>query len=369
MDDTVKHAEAFEAAIRNQSQLHNSSDAQASHVSDYHKIKNKTFHKQQSCSGCGSSQDGTIGKKPRHSHCPAWGKSGTNCNLPNHTATVCRKPSTTSSLIAHVQYNSNANSFSSPNTLQEIPAKVSPDIANIQPVTLDIFPDSGANICLAGPKQFHRLGLQASHLRSCHKRVKAVGGSFLSCTGWLPVTFDIKGHCTTQPLYFCDKVDKLYFSKQACIDVNILPSSYPMPMSVTQDPCSHVIVPPTTKNVKRTPPPSKPQNLPYEPISENIPKLKQYIIDSFASSAFNNTATPFPAPSTPPAQIHLKPNALPYAIHTPITVPHHFKAEVKAMLDRDVERCYYSSSCQYPGCMVCSNGYCRQARQYSMAYN
>ena len=83
-------------------------------------------------------------------------------------------------------------------------------------MTLDIFPDSGANICLAGPKQLHRLGLQASHLRSCQKRVKAVGGSFLSCTGWLPVTFDIKGHCTTQPLYFCDKVDKLYFSKQAC---------------------------------------------------------------------------------------------------------------------------------------------------------
>ena len=95
----------------------------------------------------------------------------------NHTATVCRKPSTTSSLVA------NADSFSSPNTLQEIPAKVSPDISNIQPVTLDIFPDSGANICLAGPKQLHRLGLQASHLRSCHERVKAVGGSFLSCTG------------------------------------------------------------------------------------------------------------------------------------------------------------------------------------------
>ena len=138
VDDVVKHAEAFEAAIRDQSQLHNLSDAQASRVSDYRKIKNKTFHKQQSCSGCGSYQHGTIGTKPRHSHCPAWGKSCTNCNLPNHTATVCRKPSTTSSLIAHVQYNSNADSFSSPNILQEIPAKVSPDISNIQPVTLDI---------------------------------------------------------------------------------------------------------------------------------------------------------------------------------------------------------------------------------------
>ena len=82
MDDVVKHAEAFEAAIRDQSQLHNSSDAQASR--DYRNIKNKTFHKQQSCSGYGSSQHGTIGTKPRHSQCLAWGKSCTNCNLQPH---------------------------------------------------------------------------------------------------------------------------------------------------------------------------------------------------------------------------------------------------------------------------------------------
>jgi len=42
--------------------------------------------------------------------------------------------------------------------------------------------------------------------------------------------------------------------------------------------------------------------------------------------------------SGPVAKIHLKPDAVPYARHTPYPVPHHWKAEVKASLDRDVKR-------------------------------
>ena len=41
--------------------------------------------------------------------------------------------------------------------------------------------------------------------------------------------------------------------------------------------------------------------------------------------------------STKPAHIHLKANAVPYARHSPIPVAHHWKAEIKAGLDRDVE--------------------------------
>ena len=42
--------------------------------------------------------------------------------------------------------------------------------------------------------------------------------------------------------------------------------------------------------------------------------------------------------STPPAHIHLKPDAKPYARHSPIPAPYNWKAEVKATLDRDVAR-------------------------------
>ena len=42
--------------------------------------------------------------------------------------------------------------------------------------------------------------------------------------------------------------------------------------------------------------------------------------------------------STMLAHIHLKPNAVPYARHTPIPAPNNWKKDVKMSIDRDVQR-------------------------------
>ena len=42
--------------------------------------------------------------------------------------------------------------------------------------------------------------------------------------------------------------------------------------------------------------------------------------------------------NTPPARIHPLPNSKPHAQHNPIPVPYHWKQQVKAALDLDVER-------------------------------
>ena len=41
---------------------------------------------------------------------------------------------------------------------------------------------------------------------------------------------------------------------------------------------------------------------------------------------------------TPPAHIHLKSNAVPYARHTPIPIPHHWRSTIKEGLDLDVQK-------------------------------
>ena len=182
--------------------------------------------------------------------------------------------------------------------------------------------------------------------------------------------FEIDGHIATQPLYFCDKVDRIYFSKQGCMEANILSPSFPFPMQYKeyankattveqsstngqpQHPSSgpsiqaavdagsdniigqDVIQP--TPHVERTPPPPRPEQPPFPPIVENIPKLETFIKQQFASSAFNKSP-PFPAMNAPPAHIHLLPNSKPYARHSPINVPRNWEKEVKAMLDRNVE--------------------------------
>ena len=42
--------------------------------------------------------------------------------------------------------------------------------------------------------------------------------------------------------------------------------------------------------------------------------------------------------AAPPVHIHLKPDAIPYAKHSPIPVSYHWKTQVKAALDCCVER-------------------------------
>ena len=84
------------------------------------------------------------------------------------------------------------------------------------------------------------------------------------------------------------------------------------------------------------PPSSRPDKLPYPALPKNIPKLENYIWEKFANSVFNNDA-PFPAMTGPAAKIYIKPYAVHYARHTPTPIPHHWKAQVKISLDRDVE--------------------------------
>ena len=111
-------------------------------------------------------------------------------------------------------------------SLPQLLIKVSPEIpAQLTPctscnkysdpsATLQIFPDSGASICLAGPQHLEKLRVSVSpdELIQCFKRVTAVGFQLI-CHGWLLVQFQIGTYSMKQPLYICNKVDRIYFSR------------------------------------------------------------------------------------------------------------------------------------------------------------
>ena len=160
-----------------------------------------------------------------------------NCKIPNHFASVCRQKSSelASALIAHVNYNGQSDTYtvSSINNTNAIPATIcsnKPAHKNLKPITIQIFPDSGASICLPGPHHLDQMRLKHHSLIPCQKEVKAVGGSKLICHGWVPINFTIGTHTTNQPVYFCDKVDRFYFSKKECQETNILSPQFPYPM-------------------------------------------------------------------------------------------------------------------------------------------
>ena len=90
-----------------------------------------------------------------------------------------------------------------------------------------IFPDSGATICLGGPKHLEKMGLSLNNLIPSRKIVRAAGGFTLTCQSWLPVEFTIQRRKTKLALYICNKIQRLYFSKAACIGVGIFPVNFP----------------------------------------------------------------------------------------------------------------------------------------------
>ena len=132
----------------------------------------------------------------------------------------------------------------------------------------------------------------------------------------------------------------IYFRKTGCVDLNILAASFPYPMAAEKksnieqisESTSPIILPCTEPTI-----PPRPNKIPFTPTIEDIPKLEQYLHFYFSTTAFSKSS-PFPSMSATPAHIYLKSNAVPYAKHTPISVPFHWKQEVKELLDKHVKK-------------------------------
>ena len=110
-------------------------------------------------------------------------------------------------------------------------------------------------------------------------------------------------------------------------------------MEKTDDHVAELLAPTDTAPCgckKRTKTPDPPE-IPLDPLPENIDKLKEYIVKFYSSSTMNMCShQPLPEMSGPPLHFTLKEGTEPKAIHTPATIPVHWKDTIKQQLDRDV---------------------------------
>ena len=84
-------------------------------------------------------------------------------------------------------------------------------------------------------------------------------------------------------------------------------------------------------------PPERPNALPFPATLENIPRLKEWVLKAFASSAFNTCShQQLQTMTSAPVRIQFKEGAQPRAVHTPIPLPHHWKKRVKQNIDMDM---------------------------------
>ena len=100
--------------------------------------------------------------------------------------------------------------------------------------------------------------------------------------------------------------------------------------------CTHPLDKNVCKCPQRTPVPPKPKTLPFAPTPENIPKMKKWLLNRYASSTFNTCPhRALPCLSGPPMEIHIDPDAKPKVCNTPATVPLHWQKKVYEDLLRD----------------------------------
>ena len=142
-------------------------------------------------------------------------------------------------------------------------------------------------------------------------------------------------------VYVARGISECYLSCDAMRSLRIIDEHFPTAGAAKASDCGLCVAASSTDASdcacrERTLPPEAPAALPFAPTDDNIAKMKDWLLDRFATSTFNQcTHQPLPAMSGPPMEIHLVDNAVPRNVSTPASVPLHWQEQVKADLDRD----------------------------------
>ena len=188
------------------------------------------------CPGCGKAFHEGGRKK-----CPAFNQTCRSCGRLGHFARVClRKHS------AAGQYHKPATPHAQALSTNELPIVQLSELAhgpatpaptvNMQVSThhgqasLDILPDSGAEISAAGPQFVQALGEYMDNLAPSNICPRAVNGSILYPVGKLPhVAFCVNGRTVHDDVHIYDSIAGALISWATAKQLGILPECYPEP--------------------------------------------------------------------------------------------------------------------------------------------
>ena len=228
--------------------------------------------------------------------------------------------------------------------------------------------DTGAQLTVMNVGELHSLGVKQETILPVATNVNTVTSSAVDIVGGIFLRISAHDELgkqrreTRQLVYVSKSIQGIYLSEEACRALGLIPHKFPTVGQFSQEPasvsgmsqlrkCTNTgIVGPDEKPCncpKRSLPPTDDPVLPCEPTEENLPILKQYILDRYQSSAFNCCEhQPLPLMTdAPPLRLFVDPQATPVAVTSPTSVPHHWAADVKAGLERDVRLGVLESPC------------------------
>lgn len=228
-----------------------------------------------------------------------------------------------------------------------------------QPASFEAIADTGARTTVCGTTLLHKLGLKVSDLIPVQQRLCGANKSPLRILGGLFLSISARGphgseRVAKQLCYVqAENPDRFYLSQTACKQLGIIPDVFPQvdAMSDTKRQSSSssqaVGLSSTTETAsvdmapcgcpKRLSAPAPPASPPFPLTDVNCKALETWLLNYYGSSTFNTCEhQTLPHMTGPPLRIFVDPDVAPVAVHTPISVPVHWREQVKASLDRDV---------------------------------
>lgn len=206
------------------------------------------------------------------------------------------------------------------------------------PTDVEAIADTGCQTCTAGTNVVEKLGCPKTYLVPTKHRIMGITETSLAIQGVVFLRIKVGNRETRQMVYVSDNVNGLYLSEAALKELHVIDEDFP---SVAKDPSMASQVASQANEQceckKRTVTPDRPAEIPYPATKENVPRLKEWLIGAFAASAFNTcTHQKLHSMTGEPVNVRFKKGCSPHAVHTPIPIPHHWKRQVKADIDRDV---------------------------------
>ena len=216
-----------------------------------------------------------------------------------------------------------------------------------------VITDTGAQSSLMGYKIFRRCGFKDRDLIPVTRRMVAANNEGIRILGAILLRISGKDSLgntieTAEMVYVSDSTDNFYLSRHAMEQLGIIGPEFPSvgsAMPTSTETAIHSVAQKEDSSqfnraecgcFVRTCPPSRPSELPFAPVKENIPAMKDWLMNHFSASVFNKCPhQKLPLMDGPPLEVHINESAEGdnTACHTPAMTPLHWYDDAKRILN------------------------------------
>ncbi len=223
-------------------------------------------------------------------------------------------------------------------------SKLNVPTPDVNSMVVDGTADTGAQVCLWSAADFYKSGYKKRDLVKVEQRVSAANRQSMEILGAVFLALESNSLKTNLMAFVTPDIHGMYLSRQVLTELYVIPRSFPRAGDAKVEPEDKESTPTVAAVSDRAPcgcllrrePPARPSKLPFPCAVSNIPKMKQWLLETFAASTFNKCPhQSLPFIKAEPITLHVDKEAKPVAQHTPCILPIHWRDKIKAGLDDD----------------------------------